>query len=107
MTSQMKISASYIDFNSTIEKAMVDISTDVYQTVKPIIKEIIINGETITENLVQFEIVDDRMSYNWKYEFDKYEMKQFIKLLQTIQAQMNLESIDGNAGYSSRPLQIK
>lgn len=64
-----KVSATYFDFPSTIEKVVVDIGTDVYRTVKPVIKGIEVDGEIVIENIVQFEIIDDRMSYHWKYEF--------------------------------------
>lgn len=104
----MKISATYLDFRNTVEKAQVEIGLNVYQLIKPIEKETIVNGETVKENKLEFQIIDDRMGYNWKYEFDKSELKQFITLLQQMQIQLQAsDSSDSNSGSCSNKVVIK
>lgn len=108
----MKISATYEDFPSIIEKVMVEIGTSVYECIKPITEETIIDGKVVIENLVEFKIVDERMGYNWTYTFDKKEMKQFINMMQRLQVQIsdmdssnNNDSISG--GCPPRPVWVK
>lgn len=84
----MKISATYEDFPSIIEKVMIEIGVNIFECIRPITKETIVDGKVTTENLAEFKIVDDRMGYNWTYTFDKKEMKQFINLMQRLQLQI-------------------
>ena len=106
----MKISATYEDFPSIIEKIMIEIGTSVYQTIKPITKEVTVDGKTTTEHLVKFTICDERMGYVYEYEFDKYELKQFISSLQRMQLQLTESENSSNnnsSGMTCNRIQIK
>jgi len=105
----MKISASYLDFRNTVEKAQLELGLGVFQLIKPITKESTVDGETVIEYRLEFQIIDDRMGYNWKYEFDKQELKQFITLLQQMQIQLQSAGNDegNNSGTCSGQVIIK
>lgn len=100
--SNFKVSTDYVEYNDVVEDAKIILDENVYILIKPLEKTTTENNVTTIELLLECKFVDDNNSYSHTWTMDRIELKQFIKLFQDLQAQMQakLNKSNDNTGCS-------
>lgn len=97
-----KVSMDYEEYNDITEKTTVYLDEGVYIEIAPIEKTTTDNNVTTIELLLECKFVDNNNSYSHTWTMNRMELKQFIKLFQDLQAQMQakLNKSNDNTGCS-------
>lgn len=95
-----KVSTDYEDYSEIVEKATVYLDEKVYIIITPIEKTTTENNITTIELLLECKFVDDDNAYSHTWLMNRMELKQFIKLFQDIQLQLQakLNKDNSNTG---------
>lgn len=94
--SNFKISTDYEDYSDIIEKATIHLDEKVYINITPIEKTTTENNITTIELLLECQFVDDNNAYSHTWTINRMELKQFIKLFQDIQLQLQAKLNQNN-----------
>lgn len=82
----MEVIVKYSDYNEVIEKVELPINADQRQFLK-VTK--IDDGTGTMVNAVTLETVDDTISFTVSHTMNKYELRDYMQLIQKLLAQMN------------------
>ena len=87
------VEVKYKDYNDmTIKEVRINVSDDRYKILKHIDVPIIIDGEEVIEQMVEYKVVDDRMMFEMTHNINQRDLRALIKALQQLYQQMNTKS---------------
>lgn len=98
--SYFKISTDFTDYDQIIEQATITVDENMFILVKPIEKTTVENNVITKEDMLECTFTDNANSYTHTWTMTRVELKQFVKLFQDIQEQMQTKPSQNTGGCS-------